>query len=71
MTITYVVMDENTLAYLNPDSQFAGVLAGKPQLGGHGPMDGPCVISENIRPATLADFEFYRVSPKGHLPEAA
>lgn len=67
----YVVKNENTLGYLlatNPPMM--GVLAGSVLKGGHNPLNGPVLAdpaSDNLRPATKADFEAFRVSAKGHL----
>jgi hypothetical protein len=65
----YVVVNENALCYSIAGSIFHGVLAGKLLLGGPDPMTGTIVVapSDKVRPATVADFDFFRVSPKGHL----
>lgn len=65
----YIVKNESTLCYRQEGSHFVGVLAGSVLRGGHNPLYGPVCISPNdtVRPATLADFEFFRVSPKGHI----
>ena len=66
----YAVLNEHTLGYVT-DAQpnWFGVLASKPQRGGYDPKNGPVSIANGagLRPATLADFEFYRVCPKGHI----
>ncbi len=66
---SYHVLNENTLCYLQDGSSLYGVLAGKPQLGGHNWINGPVAVSnlDKLRPATLEDFDFYRVCPKGHI----
>jgi hypothetical protein len=66
---SYHVLNENTLCYLQEGSTLFGVLAGKPQLGGHDWLNGPVAVtgSDNLRSATLADFETFRVSPTGHI----
>lgn len=66
---SYHVLNENTLCYLQEGSSLYGVLAGKPQLGGHDWINGPVAVSslDVLRPATLEDFDFYRVSPAGHI----
>lgn len=66
----YVVLGEHTLGYIHakqPD--YLAVLAGKPQLGGHNPMNGQVFLGgdPDIRPATVVDFEFFRVCPLGHI----
>lgn len=73
MPTQYYVKDGHTLGYIDdrqPNS--FGVLAGKPQLGGHDSLQGYVQVSrlDVLRPATLADFEFFRVSPKGHMPKS-
>lgn len=69
MAAAYYVLNENTLCYSQVGTALLGVLADKPQLGGHDWKNGPVVAggSDKIRPATLEDFEWFRVSPKGHL----
>lgn len=66
----YFVLNENTLCYvIKGGYPFLGVLAGSVIKGGHSPLNGSiCVGSlDKLRPATLADFEAFRVSPRGHL----
>jgi hypothetical protein len=65
----HYVLNEHTLCYSQVGTSFYGVLAGKPQLGGHDWKNGPIsvVSTDTLRPATLEDFEFYRVCPKGHI----
>lgn len=68
--VRYVVVNENTLGYIydvQPDS--LNVLAGSVIKGGRSPLNGPTFIGANdqVRPATLADFETFRVHPSGHL----
>ena len=68
--VRYIVVNENTLAYLHgTESSFAGVLAGSVIRGGHDPKNGVISISprDAVRPATFADFDAYRVQPPGHL----
>jgi hypothetical protein len=69
----YIVINENTLAYKIEGSPFVGVLAGSVVRGGHDPKNGSIAISplDVIRQATKEDFEFYNVSPDGHLKENA
>lgn len=65
----YIVKNENTLCYRQEGTQFVGVLAGSVIRGGHNPLNGSIIIapSDALRPATLEDFEFFRVCPKGHI----
>lgn len=66
---TYIVMNENTLGIVHTPTSI-GVLAGAVLKGGPNPMNGPVPFNPAIdraRPATLADFSEYRVSPRGHL----
>lgn len=67
--VEYVVMNENTLGYIDamqPESM--GVLQGSVLLGGCDPRNGPVSIAGNtIRMATKADFDNYRVASTGHL----
>lgn len=68
----YIVINENTLGYIDPSwpwSGWIGVLAGSLIKGGRNWKDGPTVIGSTdvVRDATVTDFELFRVSPKGHL----
>ena len=65
----YLVVNENTLGYRKPGSMLLGVLHASVIKGGHNWLNGPVLLTNNdkVRPATLADFAEYRVSPKGHL----
>ncbi len=66
----YVVLNNHTLGYIYAEQPgLLGVLASKPQLGGHDPMNGPVSIgdSDQMRAATLNDFAFYRIQPEGHI----
>jgi hypothetical protein len=67
---TYYVLNEHTLGYVyaaKPNS--FNVLHGSVLKGGYDWKNGPVAITtlDNLRPATVADFEEYRVSPDGHL----
>lgn len=65
---TYHVEGGHTLLYRQPGDPMHGILAGKPQLGGRDWMDGVCIPDPaDLRPATLDDFDFFRVRPEGHL----
>lgn len=72
--VRYIVKGEHTLGYVinaafcAPNYCSIGILAGSVLRGGHDPKSGWTVAAETeIRDATLADFETYRVSPRGHL----
>lgn len=76
MSIRYVVVNENTLGYIQretvPGWFSLGVLAGLVRKGGPDPMNGPVSISnetDNIRDATEQDFKDFRVCSKGHLED--
>lgn len=68
---TYWVCGEYSLLYQHPDwpwKSIYGVLAGKPWLYGYNPKNGVCCPDvQDLRPATLEDFRFFRVCPVGHL----
>lgn len=72
---TYIVLNENALGYILPDHPgWVNVLAGSVLKGGPNPLDGPVPIVpslDRIRPATIADFEAFRVDPTGHRPAGA
>lgn len=66
----HFVLNEHTLGFVYDEQPHDfWIHAGKPQLGGHDWKNGSAPIGalDVLRPATLADFEFYRVSPKGHI----
>jgi hypothetical protein len=66
----YMVGDEHTLLYKQEGMTYqVGILAGSVLRGGMNPMQGWTVESmfSVMREATLEDFEFFRVSPKGHI----
>jgi len=65
----YLVGDEHTLVYKYPGQLMMGVLAGSVIRGGHNPLNGCVVASQfkTLRPATVEDFKFFRVSHKGHI----
>lgn len=67
----YIVVNENCLGYaddLTVPFQM-GVLQGSIARGGPDWRNGPVYVtsSDTVRPATLKDFDDYRVSPKGHI----
>lgn len=60
----YVVHGENALGYVNDRVPWLmGVLAGCVWSGGPDPKNGPIAITGPTRPATLSDFERFRVMP--------
>lgn len=71
-TTKYMVVNENTLVYQIPGDEMVGVLGGKVQLGGrsNSPLEEPFHLSplDKVREATRADFDYFRVCSKGHLP---
>jgi hypothetical protein len=70
MTVEYIVVGDHTLGYRQAGSTSMGVLAGSVIRGGHDPKNGPVEVMDGvdrIRLATLHDFAFFRVSPRGHL----
>ena len=71
MKIKFVVINDNIFGYVNPNQpNQAGVLASSIIRGAsHTWMDGPYplpVSGDNVRPATLADFDSFRVSTGGY-----
>jgi hypothetical protein len=64
----YFVLNENTLGYIDPIGRF-DPLAGSVLKGGLDWKNGPISYfsMDDMRPATLQDFEDYRVCAKGHL----
>jgi hypothetical protein len=71
--VRYVVANENALGIIRdgwPNQM--EVLSGSVIKGGPNPLHGPVPIGplDLVRPATLADFEAFRVSPLGHLRNA-
>lgn len=62
--VHYVVKDEHTLGYLQDGSNTMSVLAGSVIKGGHNWKNGSVsIFGSQVRRATLADFEAYRVQP--------
>ncbi|CDQ10684.1 hypothetical protein AFERRI_400465 [Acidithiobacillus ferrivorans] len=67
-----VVINENTLGYMTNRTRdwfsTAGVLAGNIFKGGADWKNGPISVlpTDQVRPATLKDFEAFRVSPRGY-----
>jgi precorrin-3B methylase len=62
---TYYVMNGNTLGYIFDEQPgVLGVLASKPQLGADLSEEPKTITSsDKLKPATLKDFEFFRVQP--------
>lgn len=66
----YFVANDNALVYHKPGmlKDIYAVLAGDVVRGGPNPMQSlVCASPEDVRLATLADFDRFRVSPKYHL----
>lgn len=72
-TVKYLVINENTLGYQFDGDEMVGVLGGKVQLGGrsNSALEEPFLLaaSDKVREATKADFDYFRVSSKGHFPQ--
>lgn len=67
----YVVMNENTLGYIEGGGKSMGVLAGSVLKGGHSWLTGSVpVLSQNLRDATTADFAEYRVKVPPNFEDA-
>lgn len=69
MSTQYFVKDGHTLGYVHESQpHMFGVLMGNPFKGGHNWLNGPVSIcpSDKLVPATLHDFEVFRVDPKGY-----
>jgi hypothetical protein len=68
---TYVVLNENTLGVIHKEQpNVLDVLAGSVLKGGHDPKNGIVYFSygiDDVRLATIEDFDEYRVSYVGHL----
>lgn len=66
----YVVLNEHTLCYrIEETPTMLGVLHGSVVRGGHDWKNGAVSFTPScqLRAATLEDFDFYRVSPTGHI----
>lgn len=61
-----IILATNEIA---PAPRALAILASKPQLGGHDWINGPVSVgpADMLRPATLDDFDFFRVDPTGHI----
>lgn len=67
---SYFVLNGHTLGYTREDNPgWFHILHGSVLKGGHDPKRGPTVLAptDELKPATLEDFEEFRVSPKGHI----
>jgi len=70
MTSRCFVKDGHTLGVIRDERpDWFEPLAGSVLKGGHDWRNGPVPISpmDKIVPATLEDFDFFRVDPRGHL----
>lgn len=68
--VAYRVWNENALVCLHPNG-WCDVLGASIIRGGPNWINGPFRPNpEDMRPATLADFDAYRVRPEGHVKEA-
>lgn len=65
MTVRYIVHDENALCYVDEarNDLLMGVLVGDVFKGGPDWKNGPIAKTGSVRPATLEDFERFRVKP--------
>lgn len=67
------VLNGHTLGYVDPDQSdtLFGVLHGSVLLGGHDWRNGPVFLTagDTLVPATREDFDKFRVSHKGFLPD--
>lgn len=65
MSTVYVVLNENTLGYVQtPNTRFMGILHGSVLRGGHDWRNGNVHVTggiDKLRPATEQDFADYRV----------
>ena len=74
--ILFVVVDENSLCYVDPRlPKWAKVLCSSIVRGATRTwMDGPFplpVDGKGVRPATVRDFETYRISPEPYQRDVA
>ena len=62
---TYYVMNGHTFGYVfDEQPEIMGILASKPQLGAEWSEEPKQITSnDKLKPATLKDFEFFRVQP--------
>jgi hypothetical protein len=70
MNTTYHVLNGHSLGYVQEAAPgIFGVLHGDPLSGGYDEKNGPVALcpGDQLREATLADFERFRVSPVGHV----
>lgn len=67
---SHYVLNGHTLGYIYDEHPNTfGVLHGSVLLGGHDWRNGPVTITDTdqLVPATLEDFDKFRVCPKGHI----
>lgn len=68
---TYWVWKEHSLLYHHGEGALYGVLGASLIRGGPDWRNGPvCPSPGDLRPATLEDFDTYRVCARGHVREA-
>ncbi|EKP0311625.1 hypothetical protein ACTG16_22950 [Aeromonas sp. 23P] len=70
-TARFYVLNENTLCYQQCGSSMYGALASNKH--GRNPVNGPFFVGSQdaLRPATVADFDTFRVSVKGYEQDLA
>lgn len=70
-TARFFVLNENTLCYQQNGSSMFGTLGSNKD--GRNPMNGPFSIGslDKLRPATVADFDTFRVCVKGYEADLA
>ena len=69
---SFFVLNGHTLGYVYLDRpSYFGVLHGDIKRGGRDWRNGPVILTrgDELVPATRADFDLYRVDPKGHLDD--
>lgn len=66
MTTYHVLKDEGALVYSTGRADIYQVMARR-YFSHHLPWDCLVRLADELRPATLEDFEIFRVCPKGHI----
>ena len=69
----YYVLNDDTLGYIDPQSPTYFSVLHASILRGATRLTGPFMLSplDTMRPASIADFEAYRVCHRGHLDPIA